>query len=59
MKNSIVAKAMLIVIVLGLSTFFGSFAVVQAGPVPSEIQTIDSQMGPATLMADDLLTPDE
>ena len=59
MKNRIVAKAMLIVLVLGLSTFFGSLAVVQAGPVPSEIQTIDSQMNPATLAASDLVTPDK
>ncbi|TFG31878.1 hypothetical protein EU528_04910 [Candidatus Thorarchaeota archaeon] len=50
MKHSIIAKAMLIVIVLGLSTFFGSLPTAQAGSVPSETHAINSQM--------DLLTPE-
>lgn len=45
---------MLIVLVLGLSTFFGSLSTVQAVNVPDEIRTINNQTGYETLIESDL-----
>ncbi len=58
MKKNTLVKAILIILVLGLSTFFGSLPAVQAGSVPSETQSTDSQINHETLIANDFLTSD-
>lgn len=49
---------MLIVLILGLSTFFGSLPAAQAGDMPSEIRSIDSQVENEALVASEFQTPD-